>query len=79
MKILLAEDTKSKKERISNYLAENINDLEIVSSSSLKETVRKLKTAQSSKSSAAAVQEEAPATRSQRKIPRGGGNIFKRI
>ena len=49
------------------------------SNKAVEETVRKLKTAQSSKSSAAAVQEEAPATRSQRKIPRGGGNIFKRI
>ena len=45
----------------------------------VEETVRKLKTAQSSKASAASVQEEAPAKRTSRKIQRGGNNIFKRI
>tara|TARA_R110000744_G_scaffold375653_1_gene489264 strand:- start:1 stop:1287 length:1287 start_codon:yes stop_codon:yes gene_type:complete len=45
----------------------------------VEETVRKLKTAQSSKASSASAQEEAPAKRTSRKIPRGGGNIFKRI
>tara|TARA_R110000787_G_scaffold59892_1_gene135753 strand:- start:1050 stop:2327 length:1278 start_codon:yes stop_codon:yes gene_type:complete len=50
------------------------------SNKAVEETVRKLKTAQSSKSSAAAIQEEAPASRTQsRKIQRGGNNIFKRI
>ena len=49
------------------------------SNKAVEETVRKLKTAQSSKTSAASVQEEAPATRSSRKLPRGNSNIFKRI
>ena len=50
------------------------------SNKAVEETVRKLKTAQSSKSSAAAVQEEVPAKKQKRKIARGGGaNIFKRI
>ncbi len=49
------------------------------SNKAVEETVRKLKTAQSSKSSAAAIQEEAPAKRSKRKIQRGGNNIFKRL
>ena len=49
------------------------------SNKAVEETVRKLKTAQSSKSSAAAIQEEAPARNQKRKIQRGGGNIFKRI
>jgi hypothetical protein len=49
------------------------------SNKAVEETVRKLKTAQSSKTSAASVQEEAP-VKKQRKIPRGGGaNIFKRF
>ena len=49
------------------------------SNKAVEETVRKLKTAQSSKTSAASVQEEAP-VKKQRKIPRGGGgNIFRRI
>ena len=49
------------------------------SNKAVEETVRKLKTAQSSKSSAAAIQEEAPVKRSKRQIQRGGNNIFKRI
>ena len=49
------------------------------SNKAVEETVRKLKTAQSSKSSAAAIQEEAPAKRSKRQIQRGGNNIFKRL
>mgnify|MGYP003640434989 CR=1 FL=1 len=49
------------------------------SNKAVEETVRKLKTAQSSKTSAASVQEDIPAKK-QRKIPRGGGgNIFKRM
>ena len=49
------------------------------SNKAVEETVRKLKTAQSSKTSSASVQEEVPAKK-QRKIPRGGGgNIFKRM
>ena len=49
------------------------------SNKAVEETVRKLKTAQSSKSSAAAIQEEAPVKRSKRQIQRGGNNIFKRL
>ena len=44
----------------------------------VEKTVRKLKTAQSSRSSAAPV-EDAPAERTKRKISRGNKNIFKRI
>tara|TARA_R100000988_G_scaffold103648_1_gene83889 strand:+ start:750 stop:2048 length:1299 start_codon:yes stop_codon:yes gene_type:complete len=44
----------------------------------VEQTVRKLKTAQSNRSSAAPV-EEAPAERPKRKIARGNKNIFKRI
>ncbi len=49
------------------------------SNKAVEETVRKLKTAQSSKSSAAAIQEEAPAKRKKRQIQRGANNIFKRL
>ena len=45
----------------------------------VEQTVRKLKTAQSSKKSAGAIQEEQPKKRPSRKLPRKSNNIFKRI
>tara|TARA_R110000824_G_scaffold66344_4_gene172254 strand:+ start:5925 stop:7220 length:1296 start_codon:yes stop_codon:yes gene_type:complete len=50
------------------------------SNKAVEETVRKLKTAQSSKSSAGTIQDEQPTKRASRKLPRGrSNNIFKRL
>tara|TARA_R100000353_G_scaffold152526_1_gene110801 strand:+ start:4366 stop:5664 length:1299 start_codon:yes stop_codon:yes gene_type:complete len=45
----------------------------------VEQTVRKLKGAQSNKTAATPVQQEEPAKRTTRKLPRKSGNIFKRI
>ena len=55
------------------------NIMKIGENKAVEKTVRKLKTAQSNRASAAAVQEETPQKRQTRKLPRGNKNIFKRI
>jgi len=55
------------------------NIMKLGANKSVEETVRKLKTAQSSKRTAGAIQEEQPKKRPSRKLPRKSGNIFKRI
>ncbi len=55
------------------------NIMKLGANKSVEETVRKLKTAQSSKRTAGTIQEEQPKKRPSRKLPRKSGNIFKRI
>jgi len=55
------------------------NIMKIGENKAVEKTVRKLKTAQSNRANAAAVQEETPQKRQTRKLPRGNKNIFKRI
>ena len=55
------------------------NIMKIGENKAVEKTVRKLKTAQSNRASAATVQEETPQKRQTRKLPRGNKNIFKRI
>lgn len=55
------------------------NIMKLGANKSVEETVRKLKTAQSSKRTSGAIQEEQPKKRPSRKLPRKSGNIFKRI
>ena len=55
------------------------NIMKMGANKAVEQTVRKLKTAQSSKKSAGAIQEEQPKKRPSRKLPRKSNNIFKRI
>ena len=55
------------------------NIMKLGANKAVEQTVRKLKTAQSSKKSAGAIQEEQPKKRPSRKLPRKSNNIFKRI
>jgi hypothetical protein len=55
------------------------NIMKMGETKAVEKTVRKLKTAQSSKASASVAQESAPEKRTTRKLPRGNRNIFKRI
>jgi hypothetical protein len=56
------------------------NIMKLGANKAVENTVRKLKTAQSSKRSAGAIQEEQPTKRPSRKLPRNkSNNIFKRI
>jgi len=55
------------------------NIMKMGETKAVEQTVRKLKTAQSNKSSGATVQESTPQKRQSRKLPRGNKNIFKRI
>jgi hypothetical protein len=55
------------------------NIMKMGANKAVEQTVRKLKTAQSSKKSAGAIQEEQPKKRPSRKLPRKSSNIFKRI
>ena len=56
------------------------NIMKLGANKAVENTVRKLKTAQSSKRSAGAIQEEQPTRRPSRKLPRNkSNNIFKRI
>ena len=55
------------------------NIMKMGENKAVEQTVRKLKSAQSNKTSASVAQESAPAKRSTRKLPRGNRNIFKRI
>ena len=56
------------------------NIMKLGANKAVEQTVRKLKTAQSNKSSAAGIQNEQPKKRPSRKLPRGkSNNIFKRI
>jgi len=55
------------------------NIMKMGENKAVEKTVRKLKTAQSNKTSASVAQESEPAKRSSRKLPRGNRNIFKRI
>tara|TARA_R100001440_G_scaffold37685_4_gene57214 strand:+ start:9951 stop:11234 length:1284 start_codon:yes stop_codon:yes gene_type:complete len=55
------------------------NIMKIGETKAVEKTVRKLKSAQSSKASASVTQESEPAKRTTRKLPRGNRNIFKRI
>ena len=56
------------------------NIMKMGANKAVEQTVRKLKTAQSSKRSAGAIQEEQPKKRPSRKLPRNkSNNIFKRI
>ena len=55
------------------------NIMKLGANKAVEQTVRKLKTAQSSKKSAGAIQEEQSKKRPSRKLPRKSNNIFKRI
>jgi len=55
------------------------NIMKMGENKAVEKTVRKLKTAQSNKTSASVAQESEPVKRSSRKLPRGNRNIFKRI
>ena len=55
------------------------NIMKMGETKAVEKTVRKLKSAQSSKTSASVAQESEPAKRTTRKLPRGNRNIFKRI
>ena len=55
------------------------NIMKMGETKAVEKTVRKLKSAQSSKASASVAQESEPAKRTTRKLPRGNRNIFKRI
>ena len=55
------------------------NIMKLGANKAVEQTLRKLKTAQSSKKSAGAIQEEQPKKRPSRKLPRKSNNIFKRI
>ena len=55
------------------------NIMKLGANKAVEQTVRKLKTAQSNKKSAGAIQEEQSKKRPSRKLPRKSNNIFKRI